>query len=249
LPTVPAGPIEPYQSFFEKRERIWDRALFITGLQRITIGYAKKLFFLTLIFEKFVHERFTESVFTSTGLNLSHSALFLASSFLYAYIDLSAYTDLAIGFSALFGFRIMENFQRPILQSDLASFWRSWHISLSNWCRNNVYFPIFGLTRRPTVALLASMLVMGLWHRVNWNWAAWAVYHAGGLTFLSYWVRFKKKRPLLKAFWDSRLGRVAGWGLTFWFVALGYAFVSVPGIDQAGTVFLGALVRLVQFKL
>ena len=87
--------------------------------------------------------------------------------FVRAYFDLSAYTDLAIGFSALFGFRIMENFHYPFLQKNLGDFWRSWHISLSSWCRNNVYFPVFGLTRKAWLGLYASMLTMGLWHYVT----------------------------------------------------------------------------------
>ena len=66
-----------------------------------------------------------------------------ASSSSYAPTSTSPrYTDLAIGFSSLFGFRIMENFHLPFLQKNLGDFWRSWHISLSSWCRNNVYFPV-----------------------------------------------------------------------------------------------------------
>ena len=68
---------------------------------------------------------------------------------------------------ALFGFRIMENFHLPFLQKNLSDFWRSWHISLSTWCRNNVYFPVFGLTRKVWLGLYASMLTMGLWHYVD----------------------------------------------------------------------------------
>jgi alginate O-acetyltransferase complex protein AlgI len=248
LPILPAGPVETYQGFWEKRDENWNSSLFTTGVQRILLGYVKKLFFLSLVFETFIHQRLTNSLFTSEGLNLTHAPLFLASCFVYAYLDLSAYSDLAIGFSALFGFRIVENFRYPFAQSDLSAFWRSWHISLSNWCRNNVYFPVFGLTRRPRLALFASMLVMGLWHHVDFNWTAWAIYHSSGLTFLNSWVGFKKKRPRLRMFFDSPGGTLIGWWITFWFVALGYAFVSVPGIEQSSRVFVGALTRLLQFK-
>ena len=114
--------------------------------------------------------------------------------FVRAYFDLSAYTDLAIGFSRLFGFRIMENFHFPFWQKNLSDFWRSWHISLSTWCRNNVYFPVFGLTRKTWLGLYASMLTMGLWHYVDLNWLAWGLYHGTGLVIVARWERWKKKR-------------------------------------------------------
>ena len=146
-----------------------------------------------------------------------------------AYFDLSAYTDLAIGFSALFGFRIMENFHLPFLQKNLGDFWRSWHISLSSWCRNNVYFPVFGLTRKPWLGLYASMLTMGLWHYVDLNWTAWGLYHGTGLVVVSRWERWKKKRSARRARRPASPRRRAyekyvawlGYPATFLYVALG----------------------------
>src|SRR5450756_48782 len=100
IPTFPAGPLETYQGFYEKRSYSFDPQLFYKGLRRIALGYFKKVFVVDLVFVR-------------------------------AYFDLSAYTDLAIGFSALFGLRIMENFHLPFLSKNLGDFWRSWHISLS----------------------------------------------------------------------------------------------------------------------
>ena len=79
--------------------------------------------------------------------------------FVKAYVDLSAYTDIAIGLSALFGFRILENFYRPFFSANLFEFWRRWHISLSSWCRNQIYFPVFGWTRFPPLALFPHFLI------------------------------------------------------------------------------------------
>ena len=160
--------------------------------------------------------------------------------FVRAYFDLSAYTDLAIGFSALFGFRIMENFNLPFLSKNLGDFWRRWHISLSSWVRNNVYFPVYGLTRKPWLGLYASMLTMGLWHYVNLNWTVWGLYHGTGLV---------DRRPLgavqegaQEAAAQGRhagrrlvraLHRPAGYVVTFLYVALGYAFVSTHTFRHA----------------
>ncbi len=163
--------------------------------------------------------------------------------FLRAYFDLSAYTDLAIGFSALFGFRIMENFHYPFWQKNLSDFWHSWHISLSSWVRNNVYFPVFGLTRKVWLGLYASMLTMGLWHYVSVNWAVWGLYHGTGLVVVSRFERWKKARRKArkKAGLPQEVGYEKylswlGYPATFLFVALGYAFVSTDSITHALTI-------------
>jgi alginate O-acetyltransferase complex protein AlgI len=163
--------------------------------------------------------------------------------FVRAYFDLSAYTDLAIGFSALFGFRIMENFNLPFLSKNLGDFWRRWHISLSTWVRNNVYFPVYGLTRKPWLGLYLSMLTMGLWHYVNLNWAVWGLYHGTGLVIVARWERHKKARKKRRrkagkpvAAWYERLIAPAGYVVTFLYVALGYAFVSTHTFRHAAKI-------------
>jgi alginate O-acetyltransferase complex protein AlgI len=144
IPTFPAGPLETYQGFYEKRSYSFDRQLFYKGLRRIALGYFKKVFVVDFVFAIF----FTKIITTVGNPDFHASQLgpwwplaYCILVLVRAYFDLSAYTDLAIGFSALFGFRIMENFHLPFLSKNLGDFWRRWHISLSTWCRNNVYFP------------------------------------------------------------------------------------------------------------
>ncbi len=97
------------------------------------------------------------------------------------YCDFSGYTDIALGATRLFGYRLPENFQWPYLASNPAEFWRRWHISLSNWLRDYVYFSLPGLRSKSRVpayfGLVATMLVCGLWHGVSWTFAAWGLYH------------------------------------------------------------------------
>ncbi|MEI6450938.1 MAG: MBOAT family O-acyltransferase, partial [Actinomycetes bacterium] len=133
IPTFPAGPLETYQGFYEKRSYSFDRQLFYKGLRRIALGYFKKVFVVDFVFAIF----FTKIISTVGSPGFQASELgpwwplaYCVLVFVRAYFDLSAYTDLAIGFSALFGFRIMENFHLPFLQKNLGDFWRSWHISL-----------------------------------------------------------------------------------------------------------------------
>ncbi len=243
IPTFPAGPLETYQGFYEKRSFTFDRQLFYSGLRRIAIGYFKKVFVVDFLFAIFFGKIVTtigRTDFDPGDVATWWPLAYCIIVFVRAYFDLSAYTDMAIGFSSLFGFRIMENFHFPFWQKNLSDFWRSWHISLSTWCRNNVYFPIFGLTRKTWLGLYASMLTMGLWHYVDLNWLAWGLYHGTGLVVVARWERWKKKRKkarkkagLPPAAGYEKITKWLGYPATFLYVALGYAFVATANFEQA----------------
>ena len=243
IPTFPAGPLETYQGFYTKCTTTFDRQLFYFGLRRIVLGYFKKVFVVDFLFAILFGDIITTIAkpgFDWHDMNPLWPLAYCIIIFVRAYFDLSAYTDLAIGFSALFGFRIMENFHYPFLQKNLGNFWRSWHISLSSWCRNNVYFPVFGLTRKAWLGLYASMLTMGLWHYVDLQWAAWGFYHGTGLVVVSRWERWKRARRKKRkksglppaAPYERYIGWL-GYPATFLYVALGYAFVSAHTFRHA----------------
>jgi alginate O-acetyltransferase complex protein AlgI len=251
IPTFPAGPLETYQGFYEKRSYSFDRQLFYFGLRRIALGYFKKVFVVDFVFTILFQGIFDAVKVAHPdwgAMNALVPTAYVILVFVRAYFDLSAYTDLAIGFSALFGFRIMENFHLPFLQKNLSDFWKSWHISLSTWCRNNVYFPVFGLTRKVWLGLYASMLTMGLWHYVDLQWLAWGLYHGTGLVVFSRWERWKKKRRKARkkaglppaVGYEKFLGWI-GYPATFLYVALGYSFVSSATFTHAVALFWHAL--------
>jgi alginate O-acetyltransferase complex protein AlgI len=252
IPTFPAGPLETYQGFYEKRSYSFDRQLFYFGLRRIALGYFKKVFVVDFVFTIFFGNIFNEVRVVHpdwAGMSALTPLIYVILVFVRAYFDLSAYTDLAIGFSALFGVRIMENFHLPFLQKNLSDFWRSWHISLSTWCRNNVYFPVFGLTRKVWLGLYASMLTMGLWHFVDLQWLTWGLYHGTGLVVFSRWERWKKARRKARkkaglppaAGYEKFIGWI-GYPATFLYVALGYSFVSSVTFTHAVALFYHALI-------
>ena len=246
IPTFPAGPLETYQGFYGKRSHSFDRQLFYVGLRRIAMGYFKKVFVVDFVFAMFfgdIMKTIGESGFAGGDVHPLWPLAYCVIIFVRAYFDLSAYTDLAIGFSALFGFRIMENFHYPFWQKNLSDFWHSWHISLSSWVRNNVYFPVFGLTRKVWLGLYASMLTMGLWHYVSLNWAVWGLYHGTGLVVVARFQRWKKARRKARkrAGLPQEVGYEKylawlGYPATFLFVALGYAFVATHSIRHALTI-------------
>jgi alginate O-acetyltransferase complex protein AlgI len=99
---------------------------------------------------------------------------------LQIYLDFSAYSDMAIGLGMLFGFRFLENFNRPYSAVSLTDFWRRWHISLSRWFRDYLYIPLGGSRQgalRTYVNLTLVFLLCGFWHGANWTFVVWGAYH------------------------------------------------------------------------
>ena len=122
IPTVPAGPLETYQGFYGKRSTSFDKPLFYKGLRRIAVGYFKKVFVvdfaIPLVFGPLVLDAVGNSHWQGSAHKPLLAIFYAIVVFVKAYFDLSAYTDLAIGFSSLFGFRIMENFDWPFLKPE-----------------------------------------------------------------------------------------------------------------------------------
>ena len=242
IPSFPAGPIERYQNFAGRRQAEFDPSFYIAGLRRLALGYFKKVVVINYIFNETLIKGLRPEVMAE-GVPLELPAgmvlVFLAGSLIYAYVDLSAYADIAIGFGRLFGYKICENMNYPVFQSNLGEFWRRWHISLSFWCRNNVYFPVLGATRNISLGLCASFIVMGLWHNISLNWFLWGMWHATGLIVYSKWTRFKrrKKKEFKKRFnrpmpaFPPKIAYGLGMLLTCLWAAFGYAFIMTDRSD------------------
>ena len=95
------------------------------------------------------------------------------------YFDFSGYSDMAIGLGRIFGFRFNENFDHPYLSTSVTEFWRRWHISLSTWFREYLYFPLGG-NRVPVGRHIFNLVIVwaltGLWHGANWTFVFWGLY-------------------------------------------------------------------------
>jgi len=92
------------------------------------------------------------------------------------YFDFSGYSDMAIGMALLLGFRFPENFRRPFLSDCITTYWQRWHMTLSRWLRDYLYFPLGGRSRhsaRAYTALMITMLLAGLWHGAAWHFVLW----------------------------------------------------------------------------
>ena len=140
------------------------------------------------------------------------------------YFDFAGYTDIARGSAKLLGFDFPPNFERPYLATNIADFWRRWHISLSTWLRIYLYVPLGGSRKsggRTYVNLMLVMTLGGLWHGASWNFVVWGAYH--GLLLMCHRVfRWLIAGTRAEPLTESRAWSAIGTGLTFTLVTLGW---------------------------
>lgn len=176
FPQLIAGPIVKYHSIEEQIDRrveSWDG--FSGGVRRFLIGLCKKVLLanqLALIADAAFAAKLPATSFAWLGA-VCYS--------MQIYYDFSGYSDMAIGLGAMFGFRFAENFRHPYSASSVAEFWRRWHISLSDWFRDYVYFPLGGSRVNSKWKLLRNLLITwaltGFWHGANWTYLVWGLSH------------------------------------------------------------------------
>lgn len=229
-PTLVAGPIEMVDSFDRNRVNRLASTDVTTGLGRIAIGLAKKLIIVDALLGGLLFGSGLWGQVTTDPSGDSWAVVrFLLLTYLFAYLDFSAYSDIAIGVARLFGHTIIENFNWPILAPDLAEFWRRWHISLSGWAFRNVFFPVMATSKSRTVALVGTLFLVGLWHDLTPSWVTWGLYHGIGLSVLAAW-----KTKLLRGTPKKVLGVIA----TNLYVAGGFAFVTIRDYGLAWRIFI-----------
>lgn len=218
FPTLISGPIERFQPFYEQsiQEKQLQSADLYNGLPRIFIGLFKKVVLADSL------------AIVAAGLQqpeLSATAYWVATLAytLQIYFDFSGYSDMAIGISLIFGYRIRENFRSPYFAKDLSDFWKRWHMSLTGWFRDYLFIPLGG-SRVPFYRIIINtwivMAVTGLWHGAAWHFVLWGMYHAGGLTVLRLYRRY------LKPQWPEFNGRLINTTLTFLFVSIGWVWFA-----------------------
>ena len=194
FPQLVAGPIERATNllpqFYKQRKFEYTKA--VDGLRQMLWGLFKKV----LIADNCAD--FANIIFNNSA-EYSGSTLFIGAIFFafQIYCDFSGYSDIAIGTSRLFGFDLKRNFAFPYFSRDIAEFWRRWHISLSTWFRDYVYFPLGGsrggdwMKVRNTFAIF---LISGFWHGANWTFIAWGALNA--LYFLPLLLLKKNRKNL-----------------------------------------------------
>jgi alginate O-acetyltransferase complex protein AlgI len=174
FPQMVAGPIVRAREFFRDlyNWRAPDEADLRRGILMIVVGLTKKVAFADQA--ALISDGYFGNLAAHPGMLPAWSgAAALAGQF---YFDFSGYSDMAIGMALLFGFRFPENFRRPFLSDCITEYWQRWHMTLSRWLRDYLYFPLGGRSRRPAraySALLITLLLAGLWHGAAWHFVAW----------------------------------------------------------------------------
>ncbi len=216
FPTIAAGPIKRYEDF--RPLETSDGENLSKGSLRLAIGLVK-IFMISPFFRIIVEAFQTLSIPTTAQCwQATYAAAF------WMYFDFSGYSDIAIGASRMLGYRVPENFNWPYLSTNLRTFWRRWHMSLSFWIRDYLYIPLGGNRRgfgRMVLAVLVSMVVMGLWHGLAPGYFFWGLYHGVGLIVYTIYRRWR--------FWGTdgllrRTRKVLAAVATFHFVAFGWLF-------------------------
>ncbi len=157
---------------------------------------------------------------------------------LQLYYDFSAYSDMAIGFGRMFGIRLPLNFHSPYKADSIIDFWRRWHMTLSRFLRDYLYFPLGGNRQGPMRRYLNLMVVMllgGLWHGANWTFAIWGGIHGVLLTLNHAWRRL----PMTQyAIYNSAVIRPFAVTVTFFLVTLAWIPFRAENIAQAHTMLM-----------
>ncbi len=148
------------------------------------------------------------------------------------FCDFSGYSDMAIAVAALLGYKLVLNFNAPYLSDSIQEFWRRWHISLSTWIRDYIYFSLGGgrMKYRFLVYrnLIVTMLAGGLWHGAAWTFVAWGGAH--GLAQVLH-QEFKLHFPPTPAQQPWR--RIAGWFITLNFICMGWILFRASSFPVA----------------
>jgi alginate O-acetyltransferase complex protein AlgI len=248
FPMFTAGPIERFEEFQSNRAPKFTHDHLLGAITRIGYGVIKKFVFVKLLLERDVlhdprelHQavpifypafKAADFIRMMPRLNAAFAWQYVVNHFVAAYLDFSAYNDIAIGIALLFGIRLVENFDYPILAPNIGEFWKRWHISLSNWCQRYVYMPSMALTRRPYVAIYATMMVMSLWHEGSLGYVYRGLYHGTLLALFVTWGRVRRRMK-----WKPWNGALVMWscrGLTFFAASAAGAFTALDADASTG---------------
>ncbi|MBI3506443.1 MAG: MBOAT family protein [Proteobacteria bacterium] len=203
------------------------------GLLVFAIGLAKKVLLADSLAE------YASPVFDGArdGADIRPLAAWIGA-FAYAfqiYFDFSGYSDMAIGLARMFGIRMPENFASPYKAASPIEFWRRWHMTLSAFLRDYLYIPLGGNRRGPVRrygALLATMVLGGLWHGANWTFVAWGALHGVLLAAAHLWGAAR-----IRAGWRRADPGAVGVAATFLVVTMAWVPFRAAGWASVVTLY------------
>lgn len=249
FPCVLSGPIDRPTFIGQlQKERDFDYDQAAEGVRQFLWGLAKKV----LIADRCVYliDPVWDNIASANGSTLLMVAILYS---FQMYTDFSGYSDMAIGVGKLMGFRIAKNFNYPFFATNVAEYWRRWHMSLTSWLTDYVFMPLNVAFRNigkvgMCFAIIINMVVVGLWHGANWTYGAFGLYH--GLLFVPLVLSgaFMKKHKLKTVRFDlPSLKDAAKMLLTFALVTIGLIIFRAENVAQAWQ-FICGMMHLETFK-
>lgn len=223
FPQMIAGPIlRPYQlipQLIKKRNISFDNS-FKFGIALIIIGFVKKVLIADTI-----GASIDPLLINIETLNLFEKLFIVYGFTIQIYCDFSGYTDIAIGLAKILKINLPFNFKSPYLASNPVNFWRKWHITLSRWFRDYIYFRVSEKNENLTknlYSVMFTMLLCGMWHGATLNFIIWGCVHGVGI----FWIHFIKKKNFFKI--NKKISIL----LTFNFVAFCWIFFRIHQVDD-----------------
>lgn len=250
FPQLIAGPIVRYETVAQeiqtRRETLSD---FERGIRRFTVGLAKKMILSNSV-ALLADQAFGYS--EASGLSAAMAWLGVLAYAFQIYFDFGGYSDMAIGLGLMFGFHFNENFRYPYISRTVPEFWNRWHISLSSWFRDYLFYPVsrkavplskkvkarWGKTAgRLTPSILALAVVWlctGVWHGASWGYILWGVYY-GVLLIASLIFQPTSKKWMKKLKIDANAPWFIGFQIlrTMTLVLLGYVLFRSSTMHRA----------------
>ena len=186
FPQLVAGPIERPENLLPQLKSVcgrdersgaykWNREDAVKGAKHMLVGFFKKIVVADLI-SVYVNSVYNDASGVGAIGIIIATCLFAVQ----IYCDFSGYTDIAIGCARIMGIRLMKNFDHPYMAKSIKEFWSRWHISLSSWFKDYLYFPLGGSRCkrwRHLLNLMIVFLVSGLWHGAAWTFVIWGALH------------------------------------------------------------------------
>ena len=234
FPQLVAGPIERATNLLPQfqRRRQFDYAKAVDGMRQMLWGFLKKLVIAdncaTVVNEYWNHYQ-----------DLPGVSLFLMGVLFtfQIYCDFSGYSDIAIGCARLFGFNLMRNFNFPYFSRSIPEFWRRWHISLTTWFRDYIYFPLGG-SRCDKWKIIRNVYIVwgisGLWHGANWTFICWGLFHATLLAIYNiFGINTKYKQVVAYGKYLPNIRETMQIALTFFLTVIGWIIFRAESMTQA----------------
>ena len=217
FPQLVAGPIERPENLLPQlhTEQKFRRDNFNAGVRHMLAGFFKKVVVADVL------ASYVNAVYNDAAATAGAPAIIIATILFtfQVYCDFSGYTDIAVGCARIMGYRLMQNFRLPFRSRSIHEFWERWHISLTSWFRDYIFYPL-AMNKKITrwarklgkkygsrtinimlpqcLALFVTLLLSGLWHGAAWTFVLWGAMHG------VYQVLERLTEKKRKAFWARR---------------------------------------------